>query len=100
MINKQDVSSLIYNLGTILSNDFMCEENDGEVFLPTDEDILAIYLRRSHLMEKHMYKPSVKQKLKMLENNGANLLQQINCLLLFGIIGEAELALWIYFEHY
>ena len=42
LINKQEVSSMIYNLGVLLSNDCMQEENNGEVFLPTEEDVLSI----------------------------------------------------------
>ena len=42
LINRQKVSTMIYNLGIILSSDCMREENDGEIFLPTEEDVLTI----------------------------------------------------------
>ena len=41
MINKQSIETMTYNLGVLLSGDRLREENDGEVFLPTEDDILA-----------------------------------------------------------
>jgi hypothetical protein len=41
LINKQTVSTMIFNLGVLLGGDRTQEENDGEVFLPT-EDVLSV----------------------------------------------------------
>ena len=41
LINKQPIETMTYNLGVLLSGDRLREENDGEVFLPTEDDVLA-----------------------------------------------------------
>ena len=40
LINKQEVSTMIYNLGILLASDCTREEHNGEVFLPTEEEVL------------------------------------------------------------
>ena len=42
LINKQDVPTMIYNLGILLSYDRTQEENDKDVLLPTEEDVLSM----------------------------------------------------------
>ena len=42
LINKQTVSSMTYNLGILLSHGCLNEENNGEIFLPTEEDVFNI----------------------------------------------------------
>ena len=39
LTNKQDVPTMIHNLGISLSNDSTREENDKDVLLPTDGDV-------------------------------------------------------------
>ena len=39
LTNKQDVPTMIHNLGISLSNDSTWEENDKDVLLPTDGDV-------------------------------------------------------------
>ena len=41
LINKQSIATMTYNLGVLLSGDRVREENDGEIFLPTEDDVLA-----------------------------------------------------------
>ena len=40
MINKQDISTLKYNLVILLSNAAIVENNDGEIFLPTESEVM------------------------------------------------------------
>ena len=42
LINKQTVTTMTYNLGVLLGGDRIQEENDGEVFLPTEADVMSI----------------------------------------------------------
>ena len=42
LINKQDVPTMIYNLGISLSNDCTREENDKDVLLPTEDDVFSM----------------------------------------------------------
>ena len=42
LINKQTVSTMIFNLGVLLGGDRTQEENDGEVFLPTEDDVMSV----------------------------------------------------------
>ena len=42
LINKQDVPTMIYNLGILFSNDCTGEKNDKDVSLSTEEDVLSI----------------------------------------------------------
>ena len=42
LINKQDVPTMIYNLGILLSNDCTWKENHKDVLLPTEEDVLSM----------------------------------------------------------
>ena len=38
LVNKQTVTTMTYNLGVLLAGDHFQEENNGEVFLPTEAD--------------------------------------------------------------
>ena len=40
LINKQDISTLKYNLVILLSNTAILETNDGEIFLPTESEVM------------------------------------------------------------
>ena len=40
LINKQEISALKYNLVILLSNAAVIEANDGEIFLPTESEIM------------------------------------------------------------
>ena len=42
LINKQTVTTMTFNLGVLLGGDRIQEENDGEVFLPTEADVMSI----------------------------------------------------------
>ena len=42
LINKQNVPTMIYNLGILLSNDCTREENDKDFLLPTEEVVLSM----------------------------------------------------------
>ena len=40
LINKQDISTMKYNLVILLSNMAIVEANDGEIFLPTESEVM------------------------------------------------------------
>ena len=47
LVNKQSVSTMTYNLGVLLGGDLVNEENNGEVFLPTEADVMSIIATKS-----------------------------------------------------
>ena len=42
LLNKQDVPTMIYNLGILLSSDSTRKENDKDVLLPTEKDVFSM----------------------------------------------------------
>ena len=64
LINKQDIPAIIYNLGIILSSDSVFEENDGDIFLPTEQDVLDA-------LEVHSISGESTDEITYTENNNS-----------------------------
>ena len=42
LLNKQSVGTMTYDLGVLVSSDRVLEQSNGEIFLPTEDDVLAV----------------------------------------------------------
>ena len=68
LINKQDISTLKYNLVILLSNAAIVETNDGEIFLPTESEVMETLNSYEH--EDNV--PVTIQDLNMIKINEPN----------------------------
>ena len=64
LINKQDISTLKYNLVILLSNAAIVEANDGEIFLPTESEVMETL--NSFELEENV--PVMTEDLNLIKN--------------------------------
>ena len=65
LINKQDISTMKCNLIILLSNAAVVEFNDGEVFLPTESEVMETL--KSHELEENI--PDITEDLDIMKIN-------------------------------